>query len=103
MIYLSITHTVIPGKMAEYSEMVKELPPVYARNGMKMVGSWHGYTGNINEIYNLYVFNDLAELQKVRAAMQADKDYQRISARLNALRNRSSYVILEPNAWSPMK
>ena len=104
MIYASSTSDIVPGKMAEYEEIVtKEMVPLFAKIGMKLAGAWHGYSGNVNEVYSLYVYNDMAEFQKVETARQKDKDYQRVSAKSNALRTRQSRTILEPYAWSPMK
>ncbi len=104
MIYLLSTIVLVPGKMAEYGEiMVKETVPLYPKMGMKLVASWHGYTGNVNETYSLFVYNDLAEYQKVREAQSQNKDYQKVQVKLNAIRISQTQMILEPNAWSPMK
>jgi len=70
---------------------------------MKLVASWHGYTGNVNEVYLLFVYNDLAEFQKMREAQRKDADYQRNGVKVNALITRQTRTLLEPNAWSPMK
>lgn len=104
MIHLLVTMDIVSGKMPEYGEIVtKELVPLYGKLGMKLVASWHGYTGNVNANYSLYVYNDLTDYQKVIALRQKDPDYKRASAKLNALRTSRMTTILEPNAWSPMK
>jgi hypothetical protein len=104
MIFNLSNGIIIPGKMAEYYEIVtKELNPLYSKLGMKLAGSFHPYTGNMNEIYALYAFNDLADYQKVREAQRQSKEMQIVSAKLNALRTSQISTILEPNPWSPMK
>ena len=104
MIYLLSDNVIVPGKMAEFHEIVsKELAPLYPKIGMKLVASWHAYTGNMNETYGLYVFNDLASYQKSVELRLQDKDYQRAAAKMNALRVGQTSTLLEPNAWSPMK
>jgi hypothetical protein len=104
MIYSLSISILTPGKMAEYGEIVaKEAVPLYAKLGMKLVASWHGYTGNMNESYTLFAYNDLAEYQKVVAARQKNADFQKVQAKLNALRVTQVSTLLEPNAWSPMK
>ncbi len=104
MIYMLSISELVPGKMAEWLEIAaKEMVPIYARLGIKSVASWHGYTGNMNEMYSLYVFDDLADLQKSEVQRRQDKDARRIAAKLNALRVSQTRTILEPNAWSPMK
>jgi len=79
------------------------LVPLFPKMGMKLVASWHGYTGNMNETYTLFVYNDLADVQKAREAQRQNKDYQKVSAKLNALRISQTNTILEANPWSPMK
>jgi hypothetical protein len=104
MIYLLNTTVVVPGKMAERSEVViKEMAPLFPKLGMKQVASWHAYTGNVNETYSLYEFKDLAEYQKVVETRSKNKEYQRVNAKLNALQVSVTTTLLEPNAWSPMK
>ena len=95
---------IVPGKMAEYYEIVaKEAVPLYPKMGLKAVASWHNYTGNMNQTYALFAFNDLAEMQKSREAQRQNKDYQKVQVRLNAMRTNQIQTLLEPNAWSPMK
>lgn len=104
MIYNSVTQDIAPGKMAEWEEIfTKESMPIFTKLGMKLVGSWHGYTGNVNEMYLLFVYNDLSEFQKMREAQRKNADYQRVSAKLSAFVTRQTRTLLEPNAWSPMK
>ena len=104
MIYTLSTVVVIPGKMAEYDEIAsKELRPLYPKLGMTLVGSWHSFSGNMNERYSLYSFNSIADIGKSREAQRQSQDYQKVSAKLNALRVSQTSTILEPNPGSPMK
>jgi hypothetical protein len=102
MIY-GLTRVVVkPGKMAEFGEILsKEVLSFNSQIGLKMVGSWHGYTGDMNGLYHLFVYNDLAEQQKARKAGQQHKDYQAGVAKLNALRVSQTNTLLEPNPWLP--
>jgi hypothetical protein len=104
MIYNLVNTVIAPGKMGEYTEICdKELAPLFPKIGQKLVASWRGYTGNVNEFYTLFAFNDLANFQKAREAQDKSAEYQKVSAKLNALRISLTSTILEPNAWSPMK
>ena len=104
MIYVLTTNIMVPGKMNDfYGISTKELNPLYPRLGMNQIGSFHAYTGNMNQTYSLFVYDDLAAIQKARAAQQKDKDYQIVSAKLNVFRVNLTNTILEPNPWSPMK
>lgn len=104
MIYLLSNSVLVPGKIAEYEKIAgKELAPLFPKVGMKLVASWRGYSGNVNEHYSLFVYNDLSALQKATEAQRKNTDYQKTSAKLNDLRVSQTRTILEPNAWSPMK
>lgn len=104
MIYQLVNSVLVPGKMAEYYDVsTKELMPLYPKFGMKLAGSFRPYTGNMNGIYSLYVFDDLAAYQKARDAQQKDKEFLKVSAKLNSFRVSMTHTILEPNPWSPMK
>ncbi len=90
--------------MAEYSQILaKEALPLYPKLGMKLVASWHGYTGDVNTNYSLFAWDDLAAFQKAREAQAQSKEYQAAQAKLYPLRVKTTYTILEPNTWSPMK
>ena len=104
MIYTLATVVYAPGKVAEAQEIwIKEAVPLLPKVGLKVVGAWHGSTGNMNVSYSIFVYNDLAEMQKSREAARQNADWQRVTAKLNALRVSAESTILEPAAWSPMK
>ena len=104
MIYYLSTSVLVPGKMAEFFGIgQKELLPLYPKLGVKSAGSFHAYTGNMNEIYTLYVCDNLAAYQKIREAQAKSADYQKVITKMNALRVSTTTTILEPNPWSPMK
>ena len=103
MIYLLVQSTLIPGKMAEFNEIAaKELLPRYQSQGTKLVASFHSYTGNMNDIYTLYAFNDLAGFQKFREN-QNNPEARKTGPKLQALRANMISTLIEPNPWSPMK
>jgi hypothetical protein len=103
MIYGLGKIVLVPGKMAEWAEISKESPSVYTKLGMKWVASWHGYTGNMNEIYNLFAYNDLAEFQKIMTARRQNPENQKLSAKQSPLIVSQVVTLIEPNPWSPMK
>ena len=104
MICVLTTGELIPGKRGEWEQIVaKELLPLYSKLGIKQVGSFHGYTGNMNLNYTLYAYDDLAAVQKMRETQQKSKEFQAVSAKLNATRVGLTYTILESNPWSPLK
>ena len=104
MIYNLTRVVLVPGKMPEYYAISsKELVPLQIKLGMKIAGSFHSYTGNMNESFTLFAYDDLAAYQKLREATTKDKDYQRVYAKLQPLNVSQTRIILEANPWSPMK
>jgi hypothetical protein len=103
MIYTLPVAIVVPGKMAEYLANMQENVPFARKVGMKLVGSWHSYTGNMNANYNLYVYDDLASYQKSRAVRAKDPDFAKGTAKNAPLLMSQTIDFLEPNPWSPMK
>jgi hypothetical protein len=104
MIYRLAENILVPGKINEYYAIsTKEMNPLYSKLGINQVGSFRSYTGNMNEVYALWAYEDLAALQKVQAACRNDKDYQAASAKMTAFVISQHATLLEPNPWSPMK
>jgi hypothetical protein len=102
-IYIWATVDLIPGKFAEWVTGNKEMTPITEKVGIKLVGSWRGYTGNVNQIHSLYAYKDMVEYQKVRDARAKDAAFLKGSAKMRTLQITQSMMILEPNAFSPMK
>ena len=103
MIYILATQNVLPGKMAEYEAASKEMAPVRKKVGMNLVGAWRGYSGNINQVFSLFAYKDLAEFQKMRETRQKDPEYMKGAAKMQTLISDSSWSFIEPVSWSPMK
>jgi hypothetical protein len=104
MIYVLNINEIIPGKMAEFLDIAeKQEHPLFPRVGRKFAGSFKAYTGNMNQIYSLFVFDNLAAYQKTIEATRTDKDYIQVAAKMNALRASLNTTLLEPNPWSPLK
>jgi hypothetical protein len=103
MIYILATQDIIPGKMAEYLAFGPERAQTQQKVGMKLVGQWRGYSGDANRVYSLYAYNDLAEFQRMHDARDKNADYQKMAVKTQVLLTHSSWVFIDPLAWSPMK
>jgi hypothetical protein len=105
MIYLEGTVGIVPGKMNEYLDIVsKEIMPMYAKLGIKMIGSWRtSMGGNSNEVVILFQYDNMAQMEKQTAARNADKDYQKILPRYQAVTTGTSTRLLQPNPYSTLK
>jgi hypothetical protein len=103
LIYILATQDIIPGKMAEYEAGGPERLQSQQKVGMKLVGQWRGYSGDPNRVYSLYAYNDLAEFQRMHDARDKNAEYQKISAKAQALMESQSWVFIQPTSLSPMK
>jgi hypothetical protein len=104
MIYVEQSMTLQPGKVGEYIAIQnKDLMPIYSRVGIRLVGSCHTATGNNFEIVALFVYDDMAQMQKILAARNQDKDFIALTQKVYPLIVSSSTRIMEPNPWSPLK
>jgi hypothetical protein len=104
MIYQTNVSDIIPGKMAEYDEIVtKEMLPLMKKHGMNLIAAWSGQSGNLNTIYALYAYKDMAESERVRSEMQSDPAYASANVKLQALRTRQVRTYFVTRPWSPMK
>jgi hypothetical protein len=103
MIYQLTVNTLIPGKIPEYLKLAEQIQPIYPKVGMKIAASFRGYTGDMNSIYVLYTYDDLASYAKAGQARRGNSDYQKIMAGVTPLLISQTTTLLEPNPWSPMK
>jgi hypothetical protein len=104
MIYELIDTIIIPGKIPEYSDSyVKELIPYYQEVGTKVAGSFRALTGNMNEVYHLWVYDALDDLDKSRKIRATHPGFRKAEAILAPFRVSVMRTILVPNPWSPMK
>ena len=103
MIYQFSQVEVVPGKMPDYFKFAEQAQPLYPKLGIKIEGSWHGYTGNMNRIYVLYSFAGLAALQKARDNQRTNEEWRKTMAGVSPLIVSQNATLLEPNPWSPMK
>jgi hypothetical protein len=85
MIYVLRNQILIPGKMAEYAKISQEISPVAAKDGSKMVASFHNYTGNMNSDYGIFAYKDLAEMQEFAARVRQNQAYQKLYAQMEKL------------------
>jgi hypothetical protein len=104
MIYFTNVSDIVPGKIAEYDEIVtKEMLPLMKKHGINLIAAWSGHSGNMNTIYAVYAYKDMTEAEKVQSAMYGDPAYIKTNVKLNALRTRQVRTYFDPRPWSPMK
>jgi len=103
MIYMVAINYLAPGKYPEYAALAKDLPPIYAKEKLNFISSWHSLLGDINQIWALFSFDDWTDYQNKMQAMRRNKDYAAISTKTSAISIKQERFMLEANPWSPMK
>jgi hypothetical protein len=104
MIYNLVSTVLMPGKIADWNEIVsKEFMPLSDKHSFKLAGDFHGYTGNMNEHYWIWAYEDLTSMKKMLEDFRKDINVQKVMVKLAALAVSQTFTLLEPNPWSPMK
>ena len=67
------TYTLIPRKQAKYLELFEQRAlPVTKRHGLELMSYYVSYIGALNQVVHLWRYDNLADLEKKRAARDAD-------------------------------
>jgi len=104
MIYLEASLRVVPGKMAELMEVFeKEYLPLSNKFGRKMLAQWTTSIGTLDEVTDLWVYDDLAHMQRFNEARAKSPEFTRASARLRALIAYETTRLLIPTKLSELK
>lgn len=104
MVYMLVTVQIQRGKLAEWAELYeKHFLPATQRHGQKLVAAWKTTLGTYDEVTDLYAFESLAELERVRKKLFQDPEVQQYLPKLNALSGFEISKIMEPLPYSDMK
>ena len=104
MIYLEASFQVVPGKMNELMQVFeKEFLPASNKLGRKLAGQWHTTIGTLDEITDLWVYNDLAHMQQFQEARAKSPEFIKASEHLRALIAHETTRLMVPTPLSSMK
>ena len=104
MIYVEASLRVVPGKMAEFMEVFeKEFLPLSNKLGRKMLAQWTTSIGTLDEVTDLWVYDDLNHMQRFNEARAKSPEFAKASARLRALIAYESTRLLIPTKLSELK
>jgi len=107
-IYLEARLWAAPGKMGELVEYLeKEFVPDCEKLGRKLAGQWRTTTGEVEEVTNLWVYEDLADMmrydQRAQAERAKDPEFGKRGAKLATLVLRDFTRVMVPTRVSPLK
>ena len=105
MIYELRTYRLKVGAVAEFLAILDELMPHLERNGGAPLGVWTTDVGTLNEVTQLYGWNDFAHRTEVNARWKADAEPRKGALQLRArdLMIHQEAKLLQPAPFSRMK
>jgi len=104
MIYLEASLRVVPGKMSELMEVFeKEFLPASNKVGRKLVAQWRTTVGTLDEITDLWGYEDLTNMQQIQEAGAKNQEFTKAAAHLRSLIAYESTRIMVPTSLSAMK
>jgi hypothetical protein len=102
MIYELRIYTILPGKVPEFLEILKEGLSVREKHA-KLGGLFFSEIGKLNQVLHLCSFDSLEDRSKTREALINDAQWQKVLANLNRLIVEAENKILIPADFSPLK
>jgi hypothetical protein len=104
MIYVEASLRVVPGKMGEFMESFeKEFMPACDKVGMKLVAQWRTTIGTLDEVTDLWGYDDLFHMQRVQEARTQSPEFRRISSHMRTLIAYEATRLMTPTSLSSMK
>ena len=104
MIYLEASLRVVPGEMRDFMEVFeKEFLPLSNKLGRKMLAQWTTSIGTLDEVTDLWVYDDLAHMQRFNEARAKSPEFAKASEKLRALIAYETTRLLIPTKLSELK
>ncbi len=104
MIYLEASFQVVPGKMNELMQVFeKEFLPASNKLGRKLAAQWRTTIGTLDEITDLWVYDDLTHMQQVQEARAKSPEFTEAANHLRSLIAYETTRLMVPTPLSSMK
>jgi len=104
MIYVEASLRVVPGKMNELIEVFeKEFLPASNKVGMKLTAQWRTTIGTLDEVIDLWGYDDLTHMQRVQEARTKSPEFIKASAHLRSLIAYEATRLIAPTSLSSIK
>src|SRR5580704_17043795 len=96
------TYTLIPRKLPKYVELFeKHALPVTKRHGLVLIGYYTSYIGALNQVVHLWRYDSLADLEKKRAARDADPAWGEFLSLTEGMVLMQEDKVMRPASFSP--
>ncbi len=97
------TYTLQHGKAKAYLQLFEaEGLPVQLRH-LDLVGYFTTAIGNVNELVHLWRYENMTDMERRRAARDADPDWAEYKKKTAGMLTRQENKILSPAPFSPLK
>lgn len=102
MIVEQRTYTVVPGGLPAFLAAYRtHALPIHLEVYERLVGWYTSESGTLNQVVQLWAFDDHADRAARRARVQADPRWPQYLAQVQGLLTQQDSRILAPAAWSP--
>ncbi len=104
MIYMIASIFLLPEKFLEFNDiMEKEYLPVVTKHGSKLVASLQTTIGDVDEVTDIWEFENLEKFEKIRQAQFNDPQYMKVRKKFRAMMKAETIKVATPFPCSPMK
>lgn len=96
------TYTLVPRKMSAYLELFeRHALPITKRHGFELMGYYTSVIGPLNQVVHLWRYDSLADMERKRAARDADPAWAEFLARTEGLVQMQDDKAMKPARFSP--
>ena len=96
------TYTLIPRKLASYVALFEQHAlPVMQRHGLELMGYYVSHIGPLNQVVHMWRYESLADLERKRAARDADPAWADFLSRTEGMILAQESKIMRPAPFSP--
>lgn len=104
MIYEMRTYTVHPGKLGPWLNTFEQTRlPILLRHLGELVGAFTPDTGMLNQLVQIWAYEDHADRARRRAALWADPEWLDPTKNTSAALQQQESVLLVPTKFSPLR
>lgn len=98
------TYTLVTRKTPQYLQVFETYGlPVMKRHGLELMGYYTSQIGALNQVVHLWRYDSLADLERKRAARDADPAWSDFLSRTEGMVLLQENKIMRPAAFSPQQ
>jgi hypothetical protein len=98
------TYTLVPRKLARYVELFEtHALPVMQRHGLELMGYFTSHIGPLNQVVHLWRYDSLADMERKRAARDADPAWGAYLAMTEGMVLMQEDKVMRPTSFSPRR